>query len=352
LSISSEAVSEAVDSSATAAAPGVSGQVAERPKPAGLALLGLVVLLTLAAPLYVPASHAVLLLKFFGYSIVLLGLNLLFGYTGLLSFGQALFLAIGAYVTAVCTSRLDIRSMEVILLLAVAVSLAVAAPVGALCVRYVRIYFGMLTLAFSMLFYSFLIKFSDLTNGDQGINVRSPVLLGSLAASPGDPIGFLLGPYFYYCAAILLALGYVMWRIVRSPFGLCLRAVREQPQKAEYLGVSVKRFRWYAYLIAAVYGGIGGALLAPTANLADPTMSYWTESGNLVFMTVLGGFASFLGPLLGSFIFIYLQDFVMARTEYWRFVFGVILVAIVVLAPRGLMGLLEALPGQLRRRMG
>lgn len=315
-------------------------------------MLGVVVLAVLVAPLLAPPRYVVLMLPFFANCIILLGLNLLFGYTGLLSFGHALFLGLGAYTTAFCTSQFGIRGMELIILLAVAVSLAVAIPVGALCVRFVKIYFGLLMLAFSMVFYSFLIKFSWWTNGDQGVTVRAPTLLGLVTPAPGESIQFLTGAYYYYTLGLLLILAFVMWRIVHSPFGLSLRAVRDNPQKAEYLGVPVRRYRWYAFLLSAVYGGIGGALLAPPASLADPTIVYWTNSGNLVFMTVLGGFTSFFGPLLGAFVFIFLQDWVMSRTEYWRFVFGAILALIVIFAPSGLMGLLTTAQAGLRRASG
>jgi branched-chain amino acid transport system permease protein len=136
---------------------------------------------------------------------------------------------------------------------------------------------------------------------------------------------------------------FVMWRIVQSPFGLCLRSIRENPVKAEYVGVSVRRYRFYAFLIAAVFGAVGGTLLTVPTGLADPLLAYWTHSGNLVFMMLLGGFANFLGPLLGAFVFIFLQDQVMSLTEYWRFVFGAILATVVIFFPRGLMGLLDGI---------
>jgi branched-chain amino acid transport system permease protein len=131
-----------------------------------------------------------------------------------------------------------------------------------------------------------------------------------------------------------------MWRIVHSPFGLCLKTIRDNPAKAETLGIGVARYRWLAFVISAVYAGIGGALLAtPTGNV-DPTLAYWTHSGNIVFMTLLGGFASFFGPLVGAFVFIYLQDFVMSVVPFWRLVFGAILAALVIFAPTGVLGLL------------
>jgi branched-chain amino acid transport system permease protein len=214
----------------------------------------------------------------------------------------------------------------------------IAMPVAALCVRYVKIYFGMLTLAFGMVFYTFVLKFYSVTGGDEGMPVARPFLLGrDLGAMP--KIEYLAGPYYYYTLAVLVIAVLLMWRIVHSPFGLCLKTIRDNPAKAETLGISVPHYRWLAFVISAVYAGVGGALMAtPTGNV-DPTLAYWTHSGNIVFMTLLGGFANFFGPIVGAFVFIYLQDFVMSVVPWWRLVFGAILAVLVIAAPQGLMGL-------------
>jgi branched-chain amino acid transport system permease protein len=305
---------------------------------------GLVLTMLSAAGLAVPLLgwdyYTTLMLSFFAYAVALLGLNLLFGYTGLLSFGHALFIGLGAYTTAFLTGELHLRYMEIAMVASAAVAVVVAAPVGALCVRYVRIYFGMLTLAFGMLFYSFLLKFYHLTGGDEGMRVLRPFLCGiDLAGMP--KIQFLTGPYYYYCAAVLAMATFVMWRLVTSPFGLCLQSIRENPVKAESLGISPTRYRWYAFLISAAYAAVGGALLGPTIGQVDPGLAYWTHSGHLVFMTLLGGFAHFFGPLVGAFVFIYLQDVVMSWVPYWRLIFGALLAVLVIFAPGGLMGLIS-----------
>jgi branched-chain amino acid transport system permease protein len=302
-------------------------------------ILPLLLMLLIAAPFVLSPFYVVLMLPALAYSVILLGFNLLFGYTGLMSFGHALFVALGAYSVAYATGRYGIKSMEIAMLCAVAVSLVVGIPVGMLCVRYVRIFFGMLTLAFGMLFHSFLFKFYDLTGGDSGIPITRPNLLGMEFADL-DKTQYLTGPFYFYSLAILLLLGVLMWRIVHSPFGMHLRAIRDNPRKAEYVGVRVYAFRLIAYVISAVYGAIGGALLAIPVGLADPELAYWTHSGNLVFMTVLGGFGNFFGPILGAFVFIGLQNEMMTITQYWRFAMGVILILIVIALPQGLMGLL------------
>jgi branched-chain amino acid transport system permease protein len=306
-------------------------------RPKGLWALLVIVVAMAALPLIASTYTLTLMVPFFGFAIALLGFNLLFGYTGLLSFGHAMFLGVGAYATAVLTSKLGVRSFELVLLTAIAVSALIALPVGYLCVRYTRIFFGMLTLAFGMLFHSVLFKFYGLTGGDQGMRVVRPLLFGMDSA--GGKTAFLTGPFYYYALGLLALLGFVMWRIVRSPFGLHLQAIRENAQKASYLGVQVSRTRLAAFVISAIYGAVGGAILAVSIGLADPEMVYWTQSGNLVFMAVLGGSGSFVGPVIGGLAFVLLQDSVMAATQYWRFVMGAILVLLVIFFPRGIAGI-------------
>ena len=318
------------------------------PRLGGLWVLLALLAVAAALPAFVQSYSLLLMVPFFAYGISLLGFNLLFGTTGLLSFGHALFLAIGAYTAAVMTSKLRILSFEAILAVAVLIAMLVAVPVGALCVRYTRIFFGMLTLAFGMLFHSFLFKFYGLTGGDQGMRVLRPLLLG--LDPGGGKTAFLTGPFYYYALALFALLSLVMWRIVQSPFGLHLRAVRENPGKAAYLGVRVRRMRLAAFVISAGYGAVGGAILGVSVGLADPELAYWTHSGNLVFMAVLGGSGSFAGPALGALAFVLLQDAVMAATEYWRFVMGAVLVLLVVFFPRGLAGLAGDVAKRFRRR--
>jgi branched-chain amino acid transport system permease protein len=297
------------------------------------------VLATFAAlPLVLGEYRTTLLLPVFGYGVALLGLNLLLGYGGLVSFGHAMFVAIGAYAAAVTVGVWRIASFEVALLAAAAAGLLVALPVGALCSRYTKIFFGMLTLAFGMLFHSFLFKFYALTGGDQGMRVPRPTLLGQ-ELEELDKTEFLVGPYYWYCLALAALLALLMWRVVRSPFGLSLRAQRENPRKAEYLGVEVHRTRFFAFVLSAVLGAVGGAMLAVPVGLADPELAFWTHSGTLVFMALLGGTASFAGPLLGALAYVLLQDSLMSLTPYWRFLLGAVLALIVLACPQGLMGL-------------
>ena len=311
-----------------------------------VALIGTAALALL--PLLVPPYYVGLLVPFFGNAIALLGFNLLFGYAGLLSFGHAMFLGFGAYGAAVMAGVLGIKSFELVLVTVMLGSALVALPIGLLCVRYVGIFFGMLTLAFGMLFHSFLFKFYHVTGGDSGMRVPRMNILG-LQFAQYNKIEFLAGPFYYYCLGLLVIAGLVIWRIVHSPFGLHLKTIRDNARKAEYLGVHVHRFRLAAFVISAAFGAAGGAILAFRIGLADPELVYWTQSGQLVFMAVLGGFSNFFGPIVGALTFTLLQDQLQSLTEYWRFILGAILALIVIGLPEGIAGLAVHLRQRMRR---
>lgn len=303
-------------------------------------IVGVALLMLAVAPMVLDAYHLTLLIPFFAYSIVLLGFNLLFGYGGQLSFGHAMFVAIGAYAAAAAAARFGVVSFELMLLFAVVCGVVFAIPIAWIASRFNGIFFGMLTLSFGMLFHSFLNKFYDITGGDSGMRVPRPTLLGQ-ELSGFDKTAFLSGPFYFYCLGLLLVLAFAMWRLVRSPYGLHLMASRDNDRKAAYVGVKVRSVRALAFVISAVYGSIGGVILGVTTGLADPELAYWTHSGHLVFMAVLGGYQEFLGPIVGALVFILLQDQLMSATQYWRFFMGLMLAILVIALPGGLLGALR-----------
>jgi branched-chain amino acid transport system permease protein len=189
-----------------------------------------------------------------------------------------------------------------------------------------------------MLLHSFLFKFYYVTGGDSGMRVPRMNILG-LDFAKYSKIEFLAGPFYYYCLALLIIAAFAMWRVVHSPFGLHLKSIRDNARKAEYLGVHVHRFRLAAFVISAALGAAGGAILGFRIGLADPELVYWTQSGQLVFMAVLGGFSNFFGPVVGALTYTLLQDQLQSLTEYWRFILGAILALIVIGLPDGIAGL-------------
>lgn len=324
----------------TASLPGVSVESEGTRAPSGITakvmLLAAVVGLG-TAPFVADVYYVSLGIPFMAYGIALLGFNLLFGYGGQLSFGHALFLTIGAYSAALAVRFTGIAAFEWMLLFAVAAAVVVSIPLAWIASRFTGIFFGMLTLSFGMLLYSFLNKFYDLTGGDSGMNVPQPSLLG-IDFSQTDKMFFLTGPFYYYCLALLITGAWIMWRIVRSPYGLHLQASRDNEVKANYLGVKICRVRAAAFVISGIYGSVGGVILAISTGLADPELSYWQQSGHLVFMAILGGYQEFIGPIAGALIFILLQDVLQAVTQYWRFFLGVVLALLVIGMPGGLLG--------------
>ncbi|MGA2464178.1 MAG: branched-chain amino acid ABC transporter permease [Thermodesulfobacteriota bacterium] len=308
----------------------------------GKIMFGIVVGVILFLFPKIASQHfSLVMLGFFASAIAVLGFNLLFGYTGLLSIGHSLFFAVGAYTVAF-SMRSSIFSMELILLITLLVSGLIAALVGAICVRYTDIHFSILTFAFAMLLYSFIVKFYYVTGGDDGLRVLMPHLLG-FNHSAVPKMQFLMETYYYYALIVACLATWAMWRIVTSYFGLSLKAIRDNPVKAEYLGINISRYRWFAFIISGMYTALGGALLVPVIGHVDPTLSHWFQSGQFILMTVLGGFTYFLGPILGSLVFTYLQDTLMSVFQYWRFFFGALLAFVVIVAPGGIMGGIDSL---------
>lgn len=316
---------------------------APRRKPVSQILIAVILVALFAAPMVLSPYHMTLLIPFLGYSVVLLGFNLLFGYGGQLSFGHAMFVALGAYGAAASASIWGVTSLELMLLAGLTAGVVMAIPIAWIASRFTGIFFGMLTLSFGMLFHSFLNKFYNITGGDSGMRVPRPTLLGN-AWDDLSTAEFLTGPFYLYCLVLLVVLCFVMWRIVRSPFGLHLTAQRDNERKAAYLGVQVRRVRFAAFVISAGYGAIGGVILGVNISLADPELAYWTHSGHLVFMAVLGGYREFLGPVVGAMAFILLHDNLMSLTQYWRFFLGLMLAILVIALPDGILGTVRKLP--------
>lgn len=297
-------------------------------------------LILLALPMIATEHVTFVMLGVFGSALAVLGFNLLFGYLGLLSLGHSLFFSLGAYGVAF-SMKYSIVSMELILLITILAAGLIAILIGAICVRYTEIHFSILTFAFAMLFYSFLVKFYFVTGGDDGLRVLRPNLVG-INSGDVSQMQFLLREYYYYALTFVGFATWVLWRIVKSPFGLTLRAIRNNQVKAEYLGISIWKYRWIAFIISGIYTALGGALLAPVVGSVDPSIAHWFQSGSLILMTLLGGFAQFLGPVIGALVFTYLQDFLMSILHYWRFFFGALLAFVVIVAPGGIMGAINS----------
>jgi branched-chain amino acid transport system permease protein len=313
-----------------------------------LAWLVPVAVLLLAAPYVIDEFQIITLTYGLIAAIGALGFNLLLGYTGLLSFGHSAFFGGGAYAVAFMVKYLKIASMELFLAGSILANALLSLLFGFVCVRYTRIFFGILTLCLSQVLWSLAFKFFWVTGGTDGLRAPTPTLLGSTAS--GDKMQFLSHQYYYYVLAVFAICVFLMWVIVHSPFGKALQAIRDNETRAEFIGIRIRRYRLIAFVISGVFTGVAGALWAPLNGLASPDVLIWTFSGEIVFMTVLGGFRTFVGPIVGAIAFTYLKTYAVGFTTYWQLLLGVVLVVLVLLLPTGIMGAFERLAARLKAR--
>lgn len=294
-----------------------------------VAILFLFPLVAKSYPLYLAMQILIL-------SVFSLGFNLLFGYAGLLSFGQAGFFAVGAYGCA--KILLAVPNLFLGLVGGIVAAGIVAFLLGILCVRHTRIYFSMLTLAFGMMIFSIALKWRDFTGGDDGLVgiPRAPLEIPGLLT-----IGVANLEHYYYVVLVVSLLSVLgMYRLVHSPLGLTLQAIRDSESRAEFAGVPVRNYRLVAFTIAGLYAGVAGALLAPLENTITPPIAHWSASAEPVMATLLGGIHVFGGPIVGAFLFFMIKDIIVRFTQYWLIWLGAIVVILVMGCRGGVLSIL------------
>jgi len=302
-----------------------------------------VVIILLMLPYVVTPYQTILMSYGLIMAIAALGFNLLLGYTGLLSFGHSAYFGLGAYVVAFMVKYLHITSMELFLIGGLIATLLVTAVFGIICVRYTRIFFAILTMALSQVVWSLAFKFFWVTGGTDGLRIPTPTILNGLLTVPKNKIAFLSNTYYYYVLIVFIIFVALMWVIVHSPFGQALQAIRDNETRAAFLGVRVRRARWIAFMISGGFTGVAGILWAPLNGLTTPDILYWPFSGEIVFLTVLGGFGTFAGPIVGAVAFNYLKTYAVGLTVYWQLLLGSVLIVLVLALPTGIMGTLGRL---------
>ncbi len=273
------------------------------------------------------------------FAIAAIGFNVVLGYTGLLSFGHAAFFGTGMYTMVIAMEHTGIQDLVALLALAVVVAAVVGAVIAALSVKTHEIYFALLTLALAQLLYVLAARdVGGLTRGTDGISVTRPDFLG-IPISELPASVYMMGFYYYVILGFLAATLALLWIMLRSPFGLTLKMIRENPSRAEMTGVPVLRYRLYAMILSAAITGLGGALYAIVIGHVTPEYLNWTMSGEIVFMALLGGIGTFLGPIVGAGGFILLQELALAHTDYWHFTMGLVLfVVVLTLREKGIWG--------------
>jgi len=276
------------------------------------------------------------------YGLFALGFNLLYGYAGLLSFGHAAYFGLGAYGTGVVLARLHWESVWASLAVGLALAAAGGALIGYFCLRRRGIYFAMLSLAFAQLLYFVGFQLTGLTGGDDGLR-GIPVLavgLGALSISLDSPITF-----YYFALAVVGVAVAGLKRILDSPFGAVLQAIRENSGRATACGYDINRVKLLSFVFSGAFAGLAGGLNALYLRIVPIDILYWTTSGQVVMMALLGGAGTFFGPFVGAGVFLILEDVLSLFTERWQLVIGAVFVAFVLFMPRGIWGtLLERLP--------
>jgi len=265
-----------------------------------------------------------------------MSLNILIGYLGLVAFGHAAFFAAGAYTLGLflqssVVNNLGSLSIPAAIISAIFISTLLAAFIGAICIRLKDIYFSFLTLAFQMLIYSIILALVDITGGDQG-------LMGGFPKPPF--LGIDLGkPFDFYAFTIFISIITIVLlrQLIESPFGYGLRMIRDNPERPASLGFNNQRHKLIAFIIAGSIAGLAGSLQALLDVGAYPEWAFWAKSAEPLFMILLGGMHSFLGPLMGAFIFEILNDFVTANTRYYGLVLGLVILSFVLGLRRGLL---------------
>jgi branched-chain amino acid transport system permease protein len=264
-------------------------------------------------------------------------LNLLIGSTGLVAFGHAAYFGVGAYFCGILMGDYGVPFLLAWLLGGVA-GAVVAAFFGYFCVRLTQTYFSMLTLACAQIVWAVAFKWNEVTGGEQGYpRVPMPNLsfLDWLPVAPRS----LGAAKFFLIALVLSALCIAaMRRITQSPFGRILNAIRDNPERTQFIGINVRRYQLIAFTIAGGFAGLAGGLFGIYKRGVYPDYAYWSKSAEVLIMTILGGIHSFWGPTVGSTLLILLNGVIVSYTEYWPFVLGIILLVILFAFPEGLVG--------------
>ena len=302
-------------------------------------LLALGVLVALPFGFTAPALRD-FLIYVMAYGLLAMSLNLLVGLTGLVSFGHAAYFASGAYIFGLLMQTGQV-AIPVAMLATVLGTALLALVIGLICVRLKDIYFAFITLAFQMFLHSIILTWVSLTGGDQGLRggIPRPPFMG---IDLGDNMTL-----YIFCVVVFTLCVALMRQIWQSPFGYTLRLIRDNPDRAVFLGVNVVRLKLGVFVLAGSMASVGGMLLALFVSGAYPEFGFWTTSGEAIFMVMLGGTQTFFGPIVGAVLFRLIEYFVLIYTEYHGLVFGIVILVIVL----GLrQGVADYLVDWLRRR--
>lgn len=297
-------------------------------------LYGLMVLCLIGLGLFAGRFVLYLAMRCMILAIFAMGYNVLFGRTGLLSFGHAAFFAGGAYGLGLVAIHLSPNPLLGILA-GIALASVMALIIGYFCVRHTEIYFAMLTLAFGMMVFSLIWNLRSVTGGDDGLVGISRAPLSLLFVR--IPLAKAGHYYFFVLVFFLLSIG-IIHRILHSPFGLILSGIRENDRRIEFAGISLRRYRLAAFVISGVFAGLAGALSTLLDSNTAPFTAHWSHSASPVLVSLIGGMHTFAGPMVGSLIFVVLREIIERFTHNWMLWFGIILLVMIMGLRGGVVG--------------
>jgi branched-chain amino acid transport system permease protein len=314
-------------------------------RPKFFVYLGIFILL-MFMPKVLPIYHLMLFESGITFAIMALGFNLLLRDTGLLSFGHGALFAVGAYAVGMMGEYFpEMYRIEILIPVALLASFVVSTIFGFICVRHTRVFFSILALALSMVLFALLVKLYDITGGSDGIHIELPMMFGK-SYEGVKRFEFLSGAYYYVLICVFAASTIIMLGIVNSPFGKTLQSIRDNEVRAEMIGI---RIRLYAFILSGLFTGLGGAMWSFVNGHVTPEIAEWMFSGEIVYMTLLGGFMVFEGPIIGAILFTYLKLYAVSFTQYWMFLIGATLIILVLLLPEGIAGGFVKLVTKMRR---
>jgi branched-chain amino acid transport system permease protein len=310
--------------------------------PKWVAALVLVVLAA-AVPQLFSAFYVSLAVNFMIFGLLAMSLDLLGGYTGLVSLGQASFLGVGAYGVAWALNHgLDANASIGVALVAI---LIVALAFGVVAIRVGGITFVILTLALGQIVWGLAYRWVSVSGGDNGLPISSRPAFGPMDLSGSDS-------YYYFVLAVFVVCAVLLRMLVSSPFGLTLRGIKDNEPRMRTLGYRVSFHKYLAFVISGFFGGIAGILFAFFNLYISPTTIDWSHNGSVVLMAVLGGLGTLWGPLVGAIVVVFLQQFISIYVQRWVMVEGAIFVLAVLFARQGLWGLMGQLLRYGLRRLG
>jgi branched-chain amino acid transport system permease protein len=299
-----------------------------------------VVAAVVAIAVIVPNTNSFLILlstRALAFAILVMSLDILLGYTGLASMGQAAYLGVGAYLTAILASSYQFGlglDFLLVVILGIMIGAALAAVFGLLAIRASGVYFLMITLALGQCVWGLAYRWNSLTGGDNGINLRVKPKFAGLDLS--HDVTFFYVVFFFFAVSLL-----AMYVLVRSPFGRSLVGIRERELRMQILGYNTWLHKYIAFVIAGAFGGLSGVLWAHTAGIVSPENVVLTTSVDALLMAVLGGAGTLVGGVIGSFIVFGLREYLSTVVPWWQYVLGAVYVLTILYLPTGLMGIPE-----------